>query len=540
MKFPLRLLLIASIVALLIVASSQVVDGHSKNSTYTNPILPSWHSDPSCTFVKEWDNTAFCVTSTNAFERPSRMPELGSIVRQQHGLFAAMIQYHDNSFYVIVTLQSENNATGLIFTSPNLYDGTTWSMPTNFTMYGIDPDIFWEDDGKVYVSSNLYGTTIGLVVVDPVTGSQTTPTPIWNGTGGSSPEGPHIYKKDRYYYLMIAEGGTQLGHMETIARSTNITGPYEEYENNLILTNTNTTEYFRTVGHADLFQDESDNWWGVALATRSGQEHMSYPMGRETVLYPVTWKEGDWPTLQPVRGEMSGWPLPPINKGIPGAGAFVDDPDDYDFVPGSLLPLHFMSWRYLPTNAVIVSPHDNPHTLQINLSRANLTGDANSTDPTSFIGRRQTHTLFDFSVNVFFIPLLAEKEAGVTVFLTQYQHVDLGIVLLSSSSGTLTQFFRFRITSVWNDSSRGSSGREDECDLGIAPASIVSGGTGPYTGKYCTQIDVIEYLLITFSGALLGPYPTTNGGAGTTTAAYISEWRYEGAAQYVGNGEYVY
>lgn len=143
---------------------------------------------------------------------------------------------------------------------------------------------------------------------------------IWNGTGGEAPEGPHIYYKDGYYYLMIAEGGTGLNHMETIARSKTISGPYEPNPANPILTNANTSAYFQTVGHADLFQDASGNWWGAALSTRSGPEYVTYPMGRETVLSAVTWKEGEWPVWTNVSGTESGWDMPPVDKHIPGIG----------------------------------------------------------------------------------------------------------------------------------------------------------------------------------------------------------------------------
>jgi beta-xylosidase len=143
---------------------------------------------------------------------------------------------------------------------------------------------------------------------------------VWNGTGGLAPEGPHIYSKDGWYYLMIAEGGTGLTHMETIARSKTIDGPYTPNSANPILTNANTSQYFQTVGHADLFQDPAGNWWGVSLATRSGPNFTTYPMGRETVMFPVTWKTGDWPILQPVRGQMSGWQMPPPNISIAGEG----------------------------------------------------------------------------------------------------------------------------------------------------------------------------------------------------------------------------
>lgn len=95
---------------------------------------------------------------------------------------------------------------------------------------------------------------------------------VWNGTGGAHVEGPRLYKKDGWYYLLIAEGGTELAHAATIARSRDPFGPYESYEGNPLLTNRNTSDYFQTVGHADLFQDATGRWWGVALSTRSGPE----------------------------------------------------------------------------------------------------------------------------------------------------------------------------------------------------------------------------------------------------------------------------
>jgi beta-xylosidase len=77
----------------------------------------------------------------------------------------------------------------------------------------------------------------------------------------------------------------------------------------------------QAVGHADLFQDAGGQWWGVALAVRSGPEWVTFPLGRETVLYNATWEYGAWPELQhPVRGEMQGWSLPDIAQSVPGDG----------------------------------------------------------------------------------------------------------------------------------------------------------------------------------------------------------------------------
>lgn len=385
----------------------------------------------------------------------------------------------------------------------------------------IDPNLFWDDDGTTYIQfSGIHQQTIDLE-----TGALGPATIIWLGFTEFIPEGPRMYKKDGYYYLMIAEGGTELGHHEAIARCQNISGPFEGYSGNPILTNTNTTQYFQTVGHAALFQDASKNWWGSALATRSGPAWQNYPMGRETVLFPVTWEEGEWPVLQPVRGQMSGWPLPSQTRDIRGSGPFVKDPDIIDFPPGSSIPAHFLHWRFPPTDAFAVSPEGHPNTLRLRPTTSNLTSKAPLTaiEKLSLIMRVQTDTLFSFSVNVIaFEPKIQEEEVGVTAFLTQTQHLDLGIVLLptSNSSSKLAPHLRFRVTNVpsltgdfngtvptvikalpekWlnapirlqidavNETHYALSAAStleplESKMMGISPATILSGGDGEFTG----------------------------------------------------------
>jgi beta-xylosidase len=128
-----------------------------------------------------------------------------------------------------------------------------------------------------------------MVTLDLKTGAIGPYINIWNGSGASAPEGPHIYNKDGYYYLLIAEGGTGSGHIVTTGRSKNINGPYESSPHNPVLTNAKSTHYFQNTGHADLFQHSDDNWWAVALSVSQVPDR-SYPMGRETVLTPVAWK----------------------------------------------------------------------------------------------------------------------------------------------------------------------------------------------------------------------------------------------------------
>ncbi|PVH83907.1 glycoside hydrolase family 43 protein [Cadophora sp. DSE1049] len=548
---------------------------------YTNPILPGWNSDPSCTFVAEYNNTFFCTTSSflafpgvpvyaskdlthwklasNALNRPSQLPELSSNGQQNEGIWASTIRFHDDMFYLITSYISfaKWEPKLLLFTTSDPYDDAAWSDPVHVEnpANDIDPDIFWDDDGKTYmaIAAGIY-----ISEINTSTGAATEPFKVWNGTGDRNPEGPHLYKKDGNYYLLIGEGGTETNHSATIARSKDIRGPYEGNPANPILTAKNTDNYFQTVGHADLLQDAEGNWWAAALATRSGPPWEVYPMGRETVLVPAKWEEGEWPVLDPVRGRMTG-PLPPRNMNIPGNGHWVGDPDVVDFPPGSALPRHFAFWRPPKTSLFAISPLGHPNALRISPSRANLTTDAAFqplVDGLAFVARKQSATLFDYSVDVSFNPTVAYEEAGISVFLTQFQHIDLGIVNVpDKKSGTLTPTFRFRVEASGKPNTtvpdtktiplprswaKGpirlsvSAKSDDMYVFSAAPASkprevrivgsvsagIVSGGSGPFTGT------------------LVGAYATSNGGKGTTPA-YFGRWRYTPVAQEIEEGEFV-
>ncbi|KAK6951018.1 hypothetical protein Daesc_007547 [Daldinia eschscholtzii] len=574
-----RMALLASVVS-----SAAVQAG---NSTYYNPVLPGWHSDPSCTQV---DGTFFCVTSTfisfpglpvyaskdlvnwklisHAWNRESQLPGISwNTTGQQQGMYAATIRYRDERFYVICEyLGTPRGDIGVLFKSDDPFSDEAWSDPVTFPVEKIDPDLFWDDDGKTYVA------TQGIILqeIDLETGEVSQPPiSLWNGTGGVWPEGPHLYKKDGWYYLMIAEGGTQMDHSITIARSRNLTGPYEAYENNPILTNRGTDEYFQTVGHGDLFQDANGNWWGMALATRSGPEFEIYPMGREAVLFPVTWEEGEWPVLQPVRGKMSGWALPPTNRDIPGDGPFNSDPDVYDFAEGTAIPRNLVYWRVPRDGAFSVTSKG----LQIIPSRNNLTGTPYSTTTPelsgqqglSFIGRRQTDTLFSFSVDLTFAPRQVGQEAGVTVFLTQVNHIDLGVVLLTKSSNSTCASRRRREAKTHLALRFRAEGLPESRTVGVPEEwldgpirlHIETANATHYNLAAAPAADPYARILVgtasaglmsggngSFVGSLVGAYATCNGaGAGVVCPeggeAYLTRWRYSGAGQYISETEVV-
>lgn len=115
------------------------------------------------------------------------------------------------------------------------------------------------------------------------------------GTGGKAPESPHLYKKNGKYYLIMAEGGTEYGHMVTLFRSDSPYGPFESYENNPILTHRSRKHVFQGIGHMDLVEDHQGNWWGVCLGMRPKGSHAYFHhLGRETFLVPVVWTQDGW------------------------------------------------------------------------------------------------------------------------------------------------------------------------------------------------------------------------------------------------------
>ncbi|KAK3934168.1 glycosyl hydrolase [Diplogelasinospora grovesii] len=513
--------LLASCLIVLTAATQSV--SSAVNSTYTNPILPGWHSDPSCIFVPELGNTTFCTTSTfilfpgipiyaskdllnwklvsNVLNRPTQIPGLAYAPRQRDGHFAATLRYRQGVFYIVVPFVSgyppNKSVTNHIFSSRN-------PDPITFPLQTIDPDLFWDDDGQSYVIYPGVEPGFWVATLNLETGEMGNSTEIWPGDGYPYPEGPHMYRKDGYYYLSVAEGGTELGHLQSMARSRNLLGPYESYPDNPIQTNRNTTNYFQAVGHCDLFQDASQNWWGVALTTRSGptwdvfpsvtndsivyKANSTFPMGREMVLFPVTWKQGEWPVMGRVRGLMSGWPLPPLTRDLPGDGAFVKDQDSIDFALASAIPKHLAYWRTPDPTSYVVSPEGHPNTLQLKSSTANLTASPsfNGSQGLTLIMRRQTDTLFTYSVDISFNPQAVEEEAGVTVFLTQPQHIDLGIVLLPGSGKYQTPRLHFRFRAISENATLPGTTitpvPRDCIPMGSAPAHIVTYGTGQYTG----------------------------------------------------------
>jgi alpha-N-arabinofuranosidase len=322
-------------VALVVVGflSTHVLPGQS--TTLTNPILAGFYPDPS---VLKVGTDYYLINSTfsyfpglpvfhskdlknwkqigNVISRPSQMNFLEH--RMTRGLFAPAIDYHNGTYYVTCTLIDKGG--NFVVTAKN--PAGPWSDPTWIPdVKGIDPSLYFDDD-KAYIVYNSDAPdnkpqypghrTIRMYEFDPVKlkvvgeekilvngGVDISKKPVWI-------EGPHFLKKDGWYYLYAAEGGTSVNHSEVVLRSKSIWGPFVPYEKNPILTQRDLPPDRKhpvtSTGHAQLVEGPDGKTYAIFLAVRPYRDNY-YNTGRETFIAPVEWIDG-WPVVDPAHQEV--------------------------------------------------------------------------------------------------------------------------------------------------------------------------------------------------------------------------------------------
>lgn len=318
----------------------------------SNPIIPGFAPDPSIVLVKDTYflvNSSFHIfpalpiyTSKNlrdwklighAISNPSYLDLSRSFVKYiplpddqslvvTGGLFAPTIRYHAGTLYIVCTNayeapHGEHCFQNFLISCPEdkILSGDGWSDLVPFNFPGIDPGLFFDDEtGKAYLHGS-YRTgppwapdcSIRQLEIDVATGKALSETKfLWKGAAGKDDaEGPHIYHKDGWYYLLTAEASTFEGHQINIARSKDIWGPYEGCPSNPLLTALGKEENVRWTGHGDLFQDPQGNWFCIHLGIRFDGDHPGrHPLGRETFLTTVEWPSGEWPTIAQTQMEL--------------------------------------------------------------------------------------------------------------------------------------------------------------------------------------------------------------------------------------------
>jgi alpha-N-arabinofuranosidase len=405
-------------------------------SSYRNPILPGFHPDPSLARV---GGDYYVVTSSfeffpgvpvfhsrdlvhwrllgHALTRDSQLPLRGA--PPSGGVYAPTLRYHEVTFYMITT----NVSAGGNFMVTAKDPAGPWSEPIWIREQGgIDPSLFFDDDGTAYLATNggrpgvEGGRGIYLSTIDVATGVlRSEPRLVWGGTGGRYPEAPHLYRIRGRYYLLIAEGGTEYGHMVTIARSDSPWGPFEPCPSNPILTHRNTQMDvpLQGTGHADLFEDQEGRWWMVFLGFRPVGGWYWHHLGRETSLAPVTWSDDGWPVVnggRPVDLEMHV-------EGLP-AHPFDPEPvrDDFD---GTLGPV----WNHLRNpDHTRYSTAERPGWLTLRGTTTTLSENASPT----FVGRRQQHLACRIATRIDFAPA-AGAEAGLVLYRHPLHRYEIGV-----------------------------------------------------------------------------------------------------------------
>jgi alpha-N-arabinofuranosidase len=400
------------------------------HKTFRNPILPGFYPDPSICRV---GGDYYLVTSTfeyfpglpifhsrdlvhwhqigHVLDRASQLPLEG--VRPSGGLYAPTIRFSNGTFYVINTLVDGKTKSGNFIVTATDPAGP-WSEPIWLEdAVGIDPSLFFDDDGRVWYVGNRMAaqsqynghTEIWLQELDPKTMCLLRePQVLWDGALKKAiwAEAPHIYKINGRYYLMIAEGGTAHDHAVTIARSDNVTGPYEPNPRNPILTHRHLGLDYPIVGtgHADLVDTPSGEWWLVCLAMRPYGGYY-YNLGRETFLVPVRWEEG-WPVVSPGTGRIEfTYPVPDLPK---QTWPTLPACDNFDSTTLAL------QWNFLRTPPdEFISLSERPGYLRLRPQKI-----SEQTNP-SFVGRRQQHIHFAAQTKLDFTPQSENEYAGLTL-----------------------------------------------------------------------------------------------------------------------------
>jgi xylan 1,4-beta-xylosidase len=494
---------------------------------FRNPVIPGFHPDPSvCRIGPDF----FLVTSS--FEYFPAIPLFHSrdLVSWRHigycldrpgqvdlsaapssgGIYAPTIRHHQGTTYVTAT-----NVTGgghFIVSTQDPFG--PWSEPVWVAQDGIDPSLFFED-GAAYLSSTVepdpggphparpsFQRGIQQSRIDVATGALLDgPRLVWTGTGGQYPEAPHLLRRGEFYYLMIAEGGTEYGHMVTIARARSPWGPFTPSPGNPVLTHRSTNSPFQAVGHADLVELADGSWWLVCLGVRPRGQWPCHHLGRETFLAPVTWTADGWLRVGQrglVEETGPGPALPPA-----AAGGGPAEPVGLDHFDAPALGL---AWNFLRV------PRPERWSLSARPGWLRLACGAPDLDDLDvvFTGRRQEHLHCRASGLVELDARSPAAESGLVARMNERHHYEVAVTGTGSGQqviarlriGPLSQQVASRpvppgAVELWIEAT------PDEYRLGYT----VPGGPGELLGTAPTRYLSSE-VAGGFTGVFLGLYAT--------------------------------
>lgn len=410
----------------------------SNKVTYKNPVLPGFYPDPSIVRVGE---DYYMITSTFEYfpgvpifhsKNLAQWTQIGNVLtrdsqvdlrsrKASEGIFAPVIRYHDGVFYMITT---DIGGIGNFYVTATDPAGE-WSDPIRIEYGGIDPSLFFDDDGKVYVTVQRGASHHSHAIqyeIDIKTGKALTePIVVWPGDGGQWAEAPHLYKINGTYYMMAASGGTADQHREIIGKSDKPYGPFKPLPHD-ILTHRNLPDNpAQFLGHGDLVDDVNGNWWMVFLGVRHMNGDPHTVLGRETFLAPVEWTEDGWPMVDNNDGRvdlvMSAELLPaPLEETNELHDGYKDDFDQSKLHP------RWSFVRNLDEQYYSLSEREG------SLMLLGQASDLNTVDSITFAGVRQSHFETVMTAAMAFDPQNDGEEAGLSIRLRESAHYELGII----------------------------------------------------------------------------------------------------------------
>lgn len=285
-----------------------------------NPVRPGFYPDPSIVRVGNdyyMVNSSFlffpCIpishstdlvnweTIGHAVSDPSYIDF--SIYSQGRGIWAPDISYSNGKYYIVATLRGDDD---MPLTHRQLIVWSEkpegpYSKPVYIDEKGIDPSLFHDDDGKHYM---LFNTSVKILPLSDDCLSPAGPVRVlFAGCTKIKTEGPHILKRNGFYYIIMAEGGTGDGHMITCARGRSLDGPFEECPHNPLLTQPDITAPLQRTGHGKFFIGPDNEWYTTFLCSRKNGGRYSL-LGRETGIAKVTWDNDDWPIINEELGPL--------------------------------------------------------------------------------------------------------------------------------------------------------------------------------------------------------------------------------------------
>jgi alpha-N-arabinofuranosidase len=501
----------------------------SAQKTFKNPILPGFHPDPSLCRVGD---DYYMVTSSfewfpglpvfhskdlvnweqigHVLNRPSQL-QMKDGLKASWGLWAPTIRYHNGLYYVICTA---TGCGGNFFVTAKKPEGP-YSEPIFIKdAPGIDPSLFFDDDGKAWYCGSINGNDktpprrypaedrIYIQQLDLATGEFIGERHIVSsGYAINSPyaEAPHIYKINGKYYLMIAEGGTWEDHAVSIFTADQVTGPYTPFICNPVLTHRHLGNDIdiTTIGHADWVQTQNGDWYAVMLGVRPVNGYNM--LGRETFLTPISF-QGEQPIFNPGIGRVLMEDKFPNLPESPVALLPVRDDFDTDSLRfcWNFLRTPFERWYELKNSRLYINLRPQKATELVN---------------PSLIARRVEDHRFKAITSMNFKPSSVNEEAGMIIMQNdrfQYRLVlvgkgktpqELRLILVKDGNEEILARVPYKINevvlAVQGDGLKYSflyGTSEDQLeflgkdvDATVCSTNVAKGFIGPFVGMYASS-----------------------------------------------------